>query len=155
MQPLIKEVIEGGRRFTDRVDLVIQEFFHDQYGAITDLRRPVMDMFHKSADHFLCPPDFLQVIMRIRKKLPQPFPSANGTGKVELMENRKLFLRMEDGDIGEGSVVNLHDIQKKQEPKIPRYLKNDQDTKMPNKVQEPRRQRSIKNQNPNPSKETG
>lgn len=94
-----------------------------------------MDMFHECPDHFLSPPYFLQVIMRIRKELPQPLPSANGSGKVQLMKNRKFLFRVEDGDVGEGCVVNLHDIQKKQEQKIPRYLKNDQDTKMPNKVQ--------------------
>jgi len=67
-----------------------------------------MNMFHKGPDHFLGTPDFIQVTVRLSKKLPQPFPSTHSACKVQLMEYGEFLFRMEDGDVVEGSVVDLH-----------------------------------------------
>jgi len=82
----------------------------------------MLDMFHKGPDHFLGTTDLIQVIVRFCKKFPQPFPPAYRAGKVQLMKYGELLFRMEDGDVVEGCVVDLHNLKK--EPRC-------QDTKMP------------------------
>lgn len=70
MHPFVQQVIERSRRLTDGIDRVIEKFIDDQDGAIADLGRPVMNMFHKGPDHFLGAPDLVEVIVRLREKFP-------------------------------------------------------------------------------------
>lgn len=65
-------------------------------------------MFHESADNLLGAGDLLQVIMRFTEKFSQPFPAANGSGKIQFVKNRELFFRVEDGNVVEGLMVYLH-----------------------------------------------
>ena len=46
--------------------------------------------------------------MRFAEKFAQPFPSPHGPGKIQLMENGVLFFLVEDGDVGEGLFVDVH-----------------------------------------------
>lgn len=108
VQPFIQQVIEGGRCFTDRVEWIVEEFIHHQHRAITDLRRPVLDMLHKGPDHFLRPHDLIQIAVWFTEKFPQPLTSPDCPGKIQFMEYGEFFFRMEDGDVVEGCVVDLH-----------------------------------------------
>ena len=60
---------------------------------------PVINMLHQCTDHLLRADDLFQVLVRLRKKLAQPFFAATGTGKIEFMKNGKFLFRVEDGNV--------------------------------------------------------
>ena len=95
VQPFIQQTVESGLLLADRVKGIIKEFIHHEHRSIGNISRPVLYMFHQCPDHLLCPDNFFQVIMRFRKKFPQPFFSAKSPCKIQFMENREFFLLRE------------------------------------------------------------
>ena len=90
------------------VEVAVVEFFDDHDGAIGDRIRPLLQFIGYRPDHLLHFGDLADLRVGMTEILTEPFPAFNGFGEIEQVEQGIFLLRMEDGQVVQCGLIDLH-----------------------------------------------
>ncbi len=83
------------------INRIIKKAFHHYNGAIGYFIGPFVNMIDKCSKNALGAKNFFYIVVRFGKEFAQPVFTADGTRKIEFMENGKFFFLVKDRYVAE------------------------------------------------------
>ncbi len=110
MKYLVCEGIQRIRPFRHGVNIIVIEFFHDHNGSVADAGGPMLLFLYDIPEDLLGFQYLAPVAEGVAEILIQPVPAFLCLGKIQFMEYRELFFRMEDRKVVVCGLINYHKI---------------------------------------------